>query len=48
MRGEVAAAEADGVLRLAGAAGAADAVSPLSEQVLLHLRYGGGPAARIR
>ena len=46
MRGEVTAAEAAGVLRLAEAAAAADAVGPLSEQVLLHLRYGGDPAAR--
>lgn len=46
MCGEVTAAEADGVLRLADAAAATDGVGPLSEQVLLHLRYGGDPAAR--
>jgi mycothiol synthase len=34
------------VLALAGAAASADGVGPLSEQVRLHLRYGGDPAAR--
>jgi len=34
------------VLRLAGAAADEDAVSPLSEHVLLHLRYGGDQQAR--
>ena len=34
------------VLDLAGAASGADSVSPLSEHVLLHLRYGGEPQAR--
>ena len=34
------------VLDLASAAAAADAVGPLSEHVLLHLRYGGDPQAR--
>jgi mycothiol synthase len=34
------------VLSLAAAAGRADGVGPLSEQVRLHLRYGGDPAAR--
>jgi mycothiol synthase len=33
-------------MALAEAATAADGVGPLSEQVLLHLRYGGGPSAR--
>lgn len=34
------------VLDLVSAASAADAVSPLSEHVLLHLRYGGDPPGR--
>jgi mycothiol synthase len=34
------------VLSLASAAASADGVGPLSEQVRLHLRYGGDPAAR--
>jgi mycothiol synthase len=34
------------VLALAGAAAAADGVGPLSEQVRLHLEYGGGHGAR--
>jgi len=34
------------VLSLASAAAGADGVGPLSEQVRLHLRYGGDPAAR--
>jgi len=34
------------VLSLAAAAARADGVGPLSEQVRLHLRYGGDPAAR--
>jgi mycothiol synthase len=34
------------VLALAAAAALADGVGPLSEQVRLHLRYGGDPAAR--
>lgn len=37
---------ADEVLRLVGAATDEDGVSPLSEHVLLHLRYGGDPQAR--
>ena len=41
--GEPAAA---GVLRLVSAAADEDAVSPLSEHVLLHLRYGGDQQAR--
>ena len=36
---ELTAAQVDGVLALAGAATAADGVAPLSEHVLLHLRY---------
>jgi mycothiol synthase len=36
---ELAAAQVDGVLALAQAAAAADGVAPLSEHVLLHLRY---------
>ena len=34
------------MLRLVGAATEADGVGPLSEHVLLHLRYGGDPRAR--
>ncbi len=37
---------ATGVLRLVSAAADQDAVSPLSEHVLLHLRYGGDQQAR--
>ena len=33
-------------MRLVEAAAAADGVSPLSEHVRLHLRYGGDPRAR--
>ena len=44
--GEVTAAQAEAVLRLAAAAAAADGTGPLSEQVRLHLRYGGDAAAR--
>jgi mycothiol synthase len=39
-------AETGQVLGLADAAAAADAVGPLSEQVRLHLRYGGGDGTR--
>jgi mycothiol synthase len=39
-------AERQAVLRLVAAAAAVDGVSPLSEHVLLHLRYGGDPRAR--
>jgi mycothiol synthase len=39
-------AEASGVLGLAEAAARADGVAPLSEHVLLHLRYGGDEHAR--
>ncbi len=38
-------AAATAVLALVSAAAAADAVSPLSEHVLLHLRHGGNPQA---
>ena len=34
------------MLDLASAASGDDSVSPLSEHVLLHLRYGGDPQAR--
>ena len=44
--GPLAEAEAVRVLRLAGAAAERDAVGPLSEPVLLYLRYGGGPQSR--
>jgi mycothiol synthase len=44
--GPLAAAEATQVLRLAEAAAGRDGVGPLSEPVLLHLRYGGGTQAR--
>jgi mycothiol synthase len=39
-------AEAQAVLRLADAAAARDGVAPLSEQVVLHVRDGGGPGDR--
>ncbi len=39
-------AEARDVLRLVGAAAEEDGVGPLSEHVMLHLRYGGDPRAR--
>jgi len=44
--GQLAGPQAAGVLRLVGAATDHDSVSPLSEHVLLHLRYGGGAQAR--
>ena len=44
--GPLAQAEAARVLQLAGAAAGHDAVAPLSEPVLLELRYGGDPQAR--
>jgi len=44
--GPLAEAEAARVLQLAGAAAGHDAVGPLSEPVLLELRYGGDPQAR--
>jgi len=46
VRGRISPAEAQAVLRLADAAAAADGVRPLPEQVLLHVRDGGGPLAR--
>jgi len=39
-------AEAQAVLRLVSAAAEEDGVSPLSEHVMLHLKYGGDPRAR--
>ena len=45
-RGKLADGEADGVLRLTAAATEEDGVRPLSEHVMLHLRYGGDPQAR--
>jgi mycothiol synthase len=44
--GPVPGAEAAAVLRLADAAARADGVAPLSEHVLLHLKYGGDDGAR--
>ena len=44
--GPLAEAEAARVLQLAGAAAGHDAVGPLSEPVLLELRYGGDPRSR--
>jgi mycothiol synthase len=46
INGRVSAAGAREVLSLADAAASTDGVGPLSEQVRLHLRYGGDPAAR--
>ncbi len=46
MRGRISPAEARAVLRLADAAAAEDGVRPLSEQVVLHVRDGGGGDAR--
>ena len=46
MSGALPAADAAQVLQLAEAAARHDAVGPLSEPVLLELRYGGGPQAR--
>ncbi len=45
-RGRLADEEADAVLRLASAAADEDGVRPLSEHVMLHLRYGGEAPAR--
>jgi mycothiol synthase len=42
----LAAGQAAAVLALAGRAASADGVAPLSEQGLLHVRYGGAPAVR--
>ena len=44
--GPLAGPAAAAVLDLASAAAVADAVRPLSEHVLLHVRYGGDPQAR--
>jgi mycothiol synthase len=44
-RGRIEATEAGAILALADAAAAADGVAPLSEQVRLHLKYGGDPSA---
>lgn len=46
VREEVTGAEAAQVAGLVEAAARADGVNPLSEHVLLHLRYGGDPGAR--
>ncbi len=46
MRGQVSGAETAAVRQLADAATDADGIAPLSEQVQLHLRYGGDAAAR--
>ncbi len=46
MRGCIGEAEARAVLELVGAATEEDGVGPLSEHVMLHLRYGGDPRAR--
>jgi len=43
---ELTTAQVDGVLALAQAAAAADGVAPLSEHVLLHLRYDHSSAER--
>ena len=45
-RDRISEAERQAVLRLVSAAAAEDGVSPLSEHVLLHLRYGGDHRAR--
>ncbi len=46
LRGQIPEAEAAAVLALVRAAADADGVGPLSEHVMLHLRYGGDPQAR--
>jgi mycothiol synthase len=46
VRGKISPAEAQAVLLLADAAAAEDGVAPLSEQIVLHVRHGGDPAAR--
>ncbi len=46
MHGRIPAAEAAAVLGLVRAATDTDGVGPLSEHVMLHLRYGGDPRAR--
>jgi mycothiol synthase len=45
VRGQLTPDEASAVRQLADAAAAADGVGPLSDQVLLHVRYGGTDAA---
>ncbi|HEY7143404.1 MAG TPA: mycothiol synthase [Streptosporangiaceae bacterium] len=44
--GVLAGPQVAGILDLVAAAAAADGLTPLSEHVLLHLRYGGDPRAR--
>src|ERR1700691_6406871 len=46
VRGKLTQAEAQDVLGLVRAATEQDGVGPLSEHVMLHLRYGGDPRAR--
>ena len=46
MQGRISEPQTAEVLRLVAAATDEDSVSPLSEHVLLHLRYGGDPEAR--
>ncbi len=46
MHGQISESEAAAVLALVRAATEADGVGPLSEHVMLHLRYGGDPRAR--
>ncbi|HEY3035005.1 MAG TPA: mycothiol synthase, partial [Streptosporangiaceae bacterium] len=46
VRGKISPAEARAVLLLADVAAAEDGVAPLSEQIVLHVRHGGDPAAR--
>lgn len=46
VRGRLSESEAAAVLSLVRAATEEDGVSPLSEHVMLHLRYGGDPSAR--
>jgi mycothiol synthase len=46
VQGRISETQAGEVLRLVAAATDEDRVSPLSEHVLLHLRYGGDPEAR--
>jgi mycothiol synthase len=45
-QGHITAAQAQAVLGLVRAAADSDGVGPLSEHVMLHLRYGGDPRAR--
>ena len=46
MHGQISGSEAAAVLELVRAATETDGVGPLSEHVMLHLRYGGDPGAR--